>query len=414
MTVRVDPAALTLLAAELAATAAELARITASAQAIVAHPVLGWAAPRAPIRVARAVAQLEWALLGPRGLVALPGGYAALGVEAARQVAELAVAQAGAAALELADPVVGREPLAGLAVGVGRLASAQWGVADRVAGPLVAAGLRSADLTIGVGRGVLDGWLPEGPGVVREVPAPARSDLGTVAGLYRRIDSLAVGEIEITPVRGTDGVPRYLVLLRGIEPSLNPTVNTPGQAVKSSRRRSDAHSRAVVEALRRAGVPPGSEVMLVGHSQGGITAMNLAAGAGGYRVTHVVAAGSPIGNKRLTSAKVLSIENQGDLVPELDGVQERERPGRTIYRFGADRRLSQAGAKHDLAQGYLPELAAARFGADPQVHAYLASAAPYLLGQPAAPRRFRLESGPYRPPPGLGPGGLAIGPHDSG
>jgi hypothetical protein len=373
VTVRVDIAAVTGLATEFTSTAAELTRIAAAVQAVVVHPALGWAAPRAPVRLARAVADLERALLGSGGLAAMPAAYAALAADAGGQVAELAAAEAGGSAL-----------------------SGVWGAVDEGAGVLAGAALRTADLPIELWRGVLDGWIPEGPGVAREVPTPAPGELSTVAGLFRRIDGLAVGEVEVVPVRGLDGAIRYLMLLRGIEPSLNPTVNTPGQAVKSSHHRSDSYRRAVAEALRRAGVPSGSELMVVGHSQGGITAMNLAA-AGGYRVTHVIAAGAPIANKRSAGARVLSIENRGDLVPALDGVRERAGPQRTVYRFGTDRWLSRAAEHHGLASGYLPEFAGPRFGADPGVDAYLRSAAPYLLGTPAGARRFRLESGPYLP-----------------
>lgn len=56
------------------------------------------------------------------------------------------------------------------------------------------------------------------------------------------------------------------------------------------------YARAVWDAVIDARVPPGSELMIVGHSFGADTALDLAAepgfnGPGGYRVTHVVAAG---------------------------------------------------------------------------------------------------------------------------
>lgn len=374
--VRVDVAGVAALATELAAAGAELAAIASATQVVLANPALVWALSRSPVETARAVARIERALLGPRGLTGVAAGYAVLAVDAAGQAADLAAAEAGAAVLR-----------------------AQWGALDTAAGLLLGTGLRTADLAVVAGGGALDHWIPQGPGVVRDVPAgKPLPPAPTLTDLYGRVGELAVGEVEVAPVLGADGVVRYVVLIRGIEPSLNPTLNTPWQAVKSSRGSADSHSRAVAEALRRAGVPAGSELMLVGHSQGGITAMNVAA-AGRYRVTHVVTAGSPIANKR-PAARILAIENRGDLVPDLDAVDERTNPQRTVYRFEADRRLSQAAANHSLDSGYLPELSDPRFGADPGVRAYLDSAAPYLLSRPGVPRRFRLDAGPY-PPPGL-------------
>jgi len=375
--VEIDVAAVTALAAELAAAAAELARIAAATQLVAVHPAVMAAAPRAPVRVARALAHLEPAV---RGLAALPLGYTALSTDAARQAAELAAAEASDAVL----------------AGAGVLVGAPWGIADATAGALVSAGLRSADPAVLLVRGALDAWIPEGPGVVREVPAPAGTQLATIDDLYRRVGGLRPGEVEVTPVRGADGTVRYLVLLRGMEPSLNPTLNTPGQAVKSSRG-ADAHTRAVAAAMRRAGVPPGAELMLAGHSQGGITAMNLAA-AGGYRVTHVVTAGSPIANKRAGRARVLALEHQGDLVPDLDGAEETANRWLAVHRFGGDRRISRVAAHHGLRTGYLPELATPGFAADPGVRGWLEGTAPYLAGQPGPPRRFRLDSGPYPEP----------------
>ncbi|MFF5446442.1 hypothetical protein [Streptomyces sp. NPDC012888] len=71
-------------------------------------------------------------------------------------------------------------------------------------------------------------------------------------------------------------------------------------------------------------MPAGSELMLVGHSLGGLTAMNLASDpdlAGEFRVTHVVTLGSPIDNKRPAdhTTQVISLVNKHDVIPMLDG-----------------------------------------------------------------------------------------------
>lgn len=82
-------------------------------------------------------------------------------------------------------------------------------------------------------------------------------------------------------------------------------------------------ARATELALGRAGVGPNDQVMLVGHSQGGLIALDIAkrsmAGALDYRVAQVVTFGTPAGaNKAEALPNVLSFENQADLVPKLE------------------------------------------------------------------------------------------------
>lgn len=94
--------------------------------------------------------------------------------------------------------------------------------------------------------------------------------------------------------------------LAGRESSLYPAVTT-----------------AVTAAMRKAGVKPGSEpVMLVGHSQGGIVASRLASNAQfrtRFKVTHVLTVASPESRiKTPTSVQALSIEHRADPVPRLD------------------------------------------------------------------------------------------------
>ena len=63
--------------------------------------------------------------------------------------------------------------------------------------------------------------------------------------------------------------------------------------------------------------------MIVGHSLGGITAMNLACEldfVSTYRLTHVIAVGSPIDNKRPVDpmTQIVSLVNEHDVIPGLD------------------------------------------------------------------------------------------------
>lgn len=84
-----------------------------------------------------------------------------------------------------------------------------------------------------------------------------------------------------------------------------------------------AASRATELAMRRVGVGAQDEVMLVGHSQGGLIALDLArrsaSGLAPYRVEHVVTFGTPAGlNIANTLPSVVSFENRADLVPKLE------------------------------------------------------------------------------------------------
>jgi hypothetical protein len=143
------------------------------------------------------------------------------------------------------------------------------------------------------------------------VQAADDTDLGR-ALVIRALTDTATGHRvrpdEFELVQLSDG--RYLVVLPGVTDLSNPdpglsdvnrTVRDLDQhAVRSWTSTSVADNRyaqMVWAGLVDAGVPPGSEVVIVGHSFGADTALDLAADPGfnggphGYRVSHVVAAG---------------------------------------------------------------------------------------------------------------------------
>ncbi|MFI7382564.1 hypothetical protein [Streptomyces sp. NPDC049813] len=123
-----------------------------------------------------------------------------------------------------------------------------------------------------------------------------------------------------------DGATRHVVLLPGT--SFGRLSNSTPQdlvgAFDALLRTDTTYSRSAKQMLVRAGVPEGSELMIVGHSLGGITAMNLASDldfVSTYRLTHVVTVGSPIDTKRPAdlTTQVISLVNQHDVIPGLDG-----------------------------------------------------------------------------------------------
>lgn len=82
-------------------------------------------------------------------------------------------------------------------------------------------------------------------------------------------------------------------------------------------------ARMVVEAMHRAGIQPDDSVALIGHSQGGIVAAQIASDrADEFNIRHVVTAGSPVANHPIPEKTwVTSIEMDDELVAALDGAQ---------------------------------------------------------------------------------------------
>lgn len=166
-------------------------------------------------------------------------------------------------------------------------------------------------------------------------------------------DPRAATQIRIQEVRGSDGcAPVFIV---HIPPTQGGLTSRDAWGAQGNPLGWDQNPRlvagqdtaslaAVRTAMEAAGVPRGSRVLLVGHSQGGIIAAHLAAdptfsattGAPGtYDVTHVLAVGSPVQTvvPALATTQVVSVSHgpvalgpwtsTGDLVPalDLDGTQ---------------------------------------------------------------------------------------------
>lgn len=115
-----------------------------------------------------------------------------------------------------------------------------------------------------------------------------------------------------------------------------------------------ASERAVLAALRAAQVGAGDEVVLVGHSQGGIIAANIASGHHLFKVAGVVTFGSPIAHAAIASeTRVLALEHNNDPVPTLDAGPNPQRENwvtvKEPYALAAGEKPL---AVHDL-KGYL-------------------------------------------------------------
>lgn len=158
------------------------------------------------------------------------------------------------------------------------------------------------------------------------------------------------GPIGVTQI----GDNRYLVTLVGIEWDSWSGANALDNAILDQIGL-DSEYYAVVRETLEEQLPPGAEVVLVGHSHGGIVAQNLArspgfnanadrplrerlfgGGGGDYRVTHVITYGSPVSGAPAPGTAYRMFANEGDIVSDLslmnDGTRDRmARDGQYIY-----------------------------------------------------------------------------------
>jgi len=155
--------------------------------------------------------------------------------------------------------------------------------------------------------------------------------LGDLMQQEGTIDDLA-GEVQVIEVYGPDG-PAYIVQIPGTQDwspvrGSNPVDLSTNVNLEAGYR--TKMEDATAQAMRAAGIPPGAPVMLMGHSQGGITAADMAADPAyrsEFNITSVVTAGSPIGHVQIPgSVSVLSLEENQDIVPKLDGADNPDSP----------------------------------------------------------------------------------------
>ncbi|MDJ0380303.1 hypothetical protein [Streptomyces sp. G-G2] len=196
----------------------------------------------------------------------------------------------------------------------------------------LAGGVPTTDPFFGLPSSLIQ-YLNPGPGraeriepdsILTKILAGSRND---VVSYINDIGALGNhGLVLLRRVECADGRVRYVLLLPGTSFGL-PSNSTPQDligAFDGCVRVDTTYTRAAKQLLLRAGVPAGTELMFVGHSLGGLTAMNLAMDvdlASTYRVTHVVTLGSPIDNKRPVdhTTQVISLVNNHDVIPMLDG-----------------------------------------------------------------------------------------------
>jgi hypothetical protein len=213
---------------------------------------------------------------------------------------------------------------------------------------------------------------------------PPRSLRDLIAGLAHRNDG-AAGEIGVQILTGTDaqGQPfrKVVVDIPGTKDwnlwdPIDPNVTNFGTNVQALAGERTTYENGVIAAMKAAGVQPGDDVTLIGHSQGGVIAVNTARdlAAEGHNVTHVITAGAPISqvvNELPPSVQVMALENKADAVPHLDGRPNPDLGNVTTVQINHDH--GSIGANHDLDESYVPGAADVDASNDASVRAYLDS-----------------------------------------
>ncbi len=197
------------------------------------------------------------------------------------------------------------------------------------------------------------------------------------ANCHRGTDS---GQVRIEEIVGPDGTTRYIVYVpattdwspKSGDNTTDLTTNVQGMAGNDTVMR-----EMVRQAIADAGIGGDAEVMLVGYSQGGITAGSLAADPAfldDVNVTALMTVGAPVSDFPIDSGiDVLSIEHEQDLVPDLDGNENPATKNWSTVTVGYDpEELRKAPELADKTDGELDAMFASAGAAHSSV-AYAAS-----------------------------------------
>ena len=185
-----------------------------------------------------------------------------------------------------------------------------------------------------------------------------------------KLDSFEeAGTFEIQMSHAPDGTPVYNVYLPGTKKfdgfwDQSGLIQNMGTNLAAVAGDENAYEDAVIKALAQAHVqahvPTDARIMLTGHSQGGIVAARLAqkmtdpdSGYPQYNVTNVLTAGSPVDHIEVPEwVKVLSLVNEYDIVPRLDGEEYDDSSNHTT--IVTRHQTGTATGNHMLNDTYVP------------------------------------------------------------
>ncbi|TPW77583.1 hypothetical protein [Schumannella soli] len=156
------------------------------------------------------------------------------------------------------------------------------------------------------------------------------SDAVRQNGYADQIGAAERSVVDIKQIVGDDGQTRYVVALPSTQ-----DWNFPWKADQGSLGDLDTnvalvtmddpamrtqYERAVMQAMKDAGVPPGAHVVYTGFSQGGIMAASIAEHDRTYVTDAIITNGAPIGTFDIPpTTRVVSFEHAADPVPVADG-----------------------------------------------------------------------------------------------
>lgn len=195
----------------------------------------------------------------------------------------------------------------------------------------------SSDVT-GIGQRIEGNLIREGS--ARLVPTPTdlpavRTVQDAAAGvqaMYRR-DDLAPGTIAIQKNQLTNDETAWVVMVPGTQGGVTETHGfdwlSNALLIKGA---TAPPTEAVQDAMRQAGIRRGEKVMMVGHSQGGLSSIDIS-NSGEFDVSHVVTLGTPTALQGSSpQTQYLAVEAEKDIVPGLDGAKNSDRPNQTTVR----------------------------------------------------------------------------------
>lgn len=219
-----------------------------------------------------------------------------------------------------------------------------------------------------------------------------------IQGAFQRLNDVAAhdDQFQIEEVNGV-----YNVYLPGtkafdapfMESGLVQNMGTNFAAVAGD---DNAYQQAVLEALKD--VPPGAEINLIGHSQGGIVAARLAeAIANGEtdvqgHVNAVLTAGSPVDSIELPEdVQMVSLVNEYDIVPRLDGEPYGDKSNHTSIVF--EEQNGGTTPNHSLGEVYVTEAGDIVRSDDPAVVDALAGLGSFGGGGSSSVTTYQMERG---------------------
>jgi hypothetical protein len=202
--------------------------------------------------------------------------------------------------------------------------------------------------------------------------------LSEVAGLSPHPESANNGTIEVQSLDPGTKDARHVVYVPGTDDlgtlpwTQDRDVRDLGSDLRSAAGQETAYQRGILDAMHRAGIGPHEPVLLVGHSLGGMEAAALASRDTGFAITDVVTAGSPTAQVGgfPDGVHVLSLEHHGDVVPLLDGADNRDSVEQTTVAFD-DGGRPEVEAKHGYGH-YIDGAAAVDASTDPSLTAEVA------------------------------------------